>query len=260
MQKAPAVAGLLGQLAHQRQDRVADGLGLAPEPVEIERSRVGGDRGGGFGDRLGGVGGHDAEPRLGAGQRRLDLGAAREKRQLAERRAHRGGAEHVAEQGGGQDAEGHSYRAWLIGVAAARHPERLQSMCDQFISIEPSRIIRFDQADFPSPTPFLNVIFAGNRRHQVVVALKPYESIDTITRRKAVGEPLLMLINPPHDVAGDTKIQRAIFSIGKEIDVVGQLHFSCHSGAAQRAEPGIQKRKGRRCDWIPGSPLRGAPE
>ena len=107
MQKAPAGAGLLGQLAHQGQDRVADRLGLAPEPVEIERGRVGGDRGGGFGDRLGGVGGDDAEPRLGTGQRRLDLGAAREKRQLAERSAHRFGAEHVAEQGGGEDAEGH---------------------------------------------------------------------------------------------------------------------------------------------------------
>ena len=32
MQPAPAVAGPLGQLAHQRQDRVADGLGLAPQP------------------------------------------------------------------------------------------------------------------------------------------------------------------------------------------------------------------------------------
>ena len=106
MQPAPAVAGPLGQLTHQRQDRVADRLGLAPEPVEIERGRVGGDRGGGLRDRLGGVGGHDAEPRLGAGQRRLDLGAAREKRHLAERSAHRFGAEHVAEQGGGERRRG----------------------------------------------------------------------------------------------------------------------------------------------------------
>jgi hypothetical protein len=33
----------------------------------------------------------------------------------------------------------------------------------------------------------------------------------------------------------------------------------CHSGARRRREPGIQKQPRERI-WIPGSPLRGAPE
>jgi hypothetical protein len=99
MQPAPGLAGALGELAHQRQDRVADRLGLALQPREIKQFRLGDDRGGGLGDCRGRLGRHDAEPRLGAGERRLDLGTAGEKAELAKHRPHRGRAEHVAEQG-----------------------------------------------------------------------------------------------------------------------------------------------------------------
>jgi len=69
--------------------------------------RLLGDCGRGFRDRVGGLGRHDAEPRLCPGQRRLDLSAAREKGLFAEHLAHRRGAEHVAEQARSQHADGH---------------------------------------------------------------------------------------------------------------------------------------------------------
>ncbi len=79
MQPAPGLAGALGELADQWQDRVADILGLALEPREVEVFRVVRRFGRGARDRRRGLGGDDAEPGLGAGQRRLDLGAAGEK-------------------------------------------------------------------------------------------------------------------------------------------------------------------------------------
>ena len=99
MHPAPGLAGALGELAHQRQDRVPDRLGLAFEAGEIEGAGLFGDRRGRPGNRLSRIRRHDPGPRLGPRQRRLDLGTAGQKTELAEHRAHRGGAEHVAEQG-----------------------------------------------------------------------------------------------------------------------------------------------------------------
>jgi hypothetical protein len=99
MHPAPGLAGAVGELAHQRQDRVADRLGLALEPGEIEGLRFFDNICSGLGDRRGRLGRHDAGARLGPRQRRLHLGAAAEKGEFAEHRAHGRGAEHVAEQG-----------------------------------------------------------------------------------------------------------------------------------------------------------------
>ena len=99
MHPAPGLAGALGELTHQRQDRVADRLGLALEPGEIEGLRLFDNICGGLRDRRSRLGRHDAGARLGPPQRRLDLGAPPEKGEFAEYRAHGRGAEHIAEQG-----------------------------------------------------------------------------------------------------------------------------------------------------------------
>ena len=98
MHPAPGLAGAIGELAHQRQDRIADRLGLALESRQIEGLGLFDDYRGGLGDRRRCFRRDDPRPRLGARQRRLDFGAAGNKGEFAERRAHRDGAEHVAEQ------------------------------------------------------------------------------------------------------------------------------------------------------------------
>ncbi len=95
----PAAPARSASWRTKRQDRIADRLGLAFEARQVERCGVGRDGSDGAGDRRGGLGRHDAEPRLGTGERRLHLGATRDEGKLAERRAHRRAAEHIAEQG-----------------------------------------------------------------------------------------------------------------------------------------------------------------
>ena len=98
MEPAPRLAGAFGELAHERQDRIADRLGLALEAGQIERSGVGLHRLGSGGNRGRGFRRDDADSRLSPCQRRFDLGAADEKGGVVEHRAHRGRAEHVAKQ------------------------------------------------------------------------------------------------------------------------------------------------------------------
>jgi hypothetical protein len=110
MQPAPGRAGPLGELAHQRQDRVADRLGLTAQARQVEGVGARPDGIDRRRDCRGGLFRHDPEAGLGARERRLDLGAAGKEGELAEHRAHRGGAEHVAEQGRLQDADGHDHK------------------------------------------------------------------------------------------------------------------------------------------------------
>ena len=103
MQPAPGGAGGLGELADQRQDRIADGLGLGLEPRPVEpRRRIGRSR-----DRRRRLRGDDAEPGLGARQRRLDLDTAGEEPVAAEHALHLGRAEQVGEDRAVEHADRH---------------------------------------------------------------------------------------------------------------------------------------------------------
>ncbi len=90
---AAGLAALLHQLVHDRQDRIADEVGLATQQLDIEFGGVGAP-----GDLVGGGLRNDADPRLGLGERDLDLDIARDQRGVGEDVAHRRGAEGVAEQ------------------------------------------------------------------------------------------------------------------------------------------------------------------
>ena len=97
------------ELVHQRQDRVADDVGLLAHVLEVEALDAGFT-----GDDGGGLGGNHADARLGLGQRDLDVDVALHQRAVGEDLAHRLGAEGVTEQcrvddgaGGGNGVGGH---------------------------------------------------------------------------------------------------------------------------------------------------------
>ncbi len=93
MDEAARLAALLHQLVDQRQDGVADIVGLVAQEVEVERLEAAAR-----GDLIGGLGRDDAAGRLGLGQRHLDLDVTLDQGMVGEDRAHRGSAECVAEQ------------------------------------------------------------------------------------------------------------------------------------------------------------------
>jgi hypothetical protein len=108
---APGLAAHRHELVHQRQDRVADDVGLLAHVVEVDAldSRFAGDGGG----RLGR---DHADARLGLGQRDLDVDVALHERAVGKHLAHRLGAEGVAEQGGIDDGAGRRNRVRRQGL------------------------------------------------------------------------------------------------------------------------------------------------
>ena len=99
---APGLAAHLHQLVHERQDRVADDVGLVPQEIEVELVDL---RAGG--DLLGGFGRDHPTACLGACQRHLDLDVARDQGVVGEDLPHARGAERVAEQDAVEDGGGH---------------------------------------------------------------------------------------------------------------------------------------------------------
>ena len=98
---AAGLAALLHELVHQRQDRIADDVGLLAQEVEIRGRHVALRR-----DLLGRLGRNDAAARLGARQRDLHLDVARDERVVGKDLAHAWGAEGVAEQDGVENSRG----------------------------------------------------------------------------------------------------------------------------------------------------------
>jgi len=101
MQVAAGLAALFGELMHQRQDRIADEIGLAAEQVEIERRDIRP-----FRDRLRRLRRDHAAACLGFGQRDLHLGIAGDQADVGKQLAHRRRAEGVAKQQGVENGGG----------------------------------------------------------------------------------------------------------------------------------------------------------
>ena len=101
MDVAAGFTALLHHLMHQRQDRIADIVGLAAQQIEIERRHIRAS-----GDLFGRLGRDHAAARLGPRQRDLDLGIAGNQRVVGKHLAHLRCAEDVAEKDGVQDGGG----------------------------------------------------------------------------------------------------------------------------------------------------------
>jgi hypothetical protein len=101
MHEASGVPALPGHRVHQRQDRIADIVGLLAQEIEVECSDVGTRR-----DCRGRFSGNDAAFRLRLRQRDLDLGIAANERVVGKHFAHARGAEGVAEQERVEDGGG----------------------------------------------------------------------------------------------------------------------------------------------------------
>ena len=98
MHIAAGVAALFHHLVHQRQDRIADDIGLLAQQIEIQRRDVGPLR-----DLVRGLRRNHAAARLGLRQRDLDLGVAGDQAEIRKHLAHGRRAEGVAEQDGIED-------------------------------------------------------------------------------------------------------------------------------------------------------------
>ena len=93
MHVTAGVAGGFRKLMHQRQDRVADNLGLAAQLFDVDPDRA--RRGA---DGIGGGLGHHAQSCLRPGKRHFGFDIAPDERVVGKHRAHFGRPEHVAKQ------------------------------------------------------------------------------------------------------------------------------------------------------------------
>ena len=119
MNVAAVVPRPFGELAHERQDRIPDGLRFLLQAREIEcvppvRERARRPR-----NCVARFGRDDPEPSLRAGERRLDVDAAGKERFVTEDSSHRRGAEHVGKNCGIEDSNRH-YRANAIQPPLSR--------------------------------------------------------------------------------------------------------------------------------------------
>ena len=120
MHVTAGLAALFCHLMDQRQDRVADDIGLAAQQIEIERRDVGT-----LGDFRRGFRRDHAAARLGFCKCDLDLDVARDQAEIRKHLAHGRRAEGVAEQdgiedGGGGRQSGHGVSSRRIGARLAR--------------------------------------------------------------------------------------------------------------------------------------------
>jgi hypothetical protein len=90
---ATGLAALFHELMHERQDRVADDVGLLAQDVEIQGRYIAFRR-----NFLGRLGGDDTAARLRTRQRDLHLDVARDEGVVGKDLAHAWGAEGVTEQ------------------------------------------------------------------------------------------------------------------------------------------------------------------
>lgn len=84
----------------------------------------------------------------------------------------------------------------------------------------------FDEANFPSAFPALDLVFAGFCGFACVVHFIPDEAIDFVFAREGGTLAFFVLICAPRDVVCVSAIERAILSIGEQVDVEGHV-FVC---------------------------------
>lgn len=101
MHVATRLPALFHELVHERQDGIADNIGLAPQEVEIQAIDVGSRP-----DVVGSFGRDDPAACLGTRQRHLNLDVARDEGVVGKDVTHARGAEGVTEEDGIEDGGG----------------------------------------------------------------------------------------------------------------------------------------------------------
>jgi hypothetical protein len=78
------------------------------------------------------------------------------------------------------------------------------------VKIEPLRVQFFNESQFPGPTPFLDVFFAGNSIDRVVVTFEPDQAIDSLLPLKSVNDLVLVFVNAANEVVRYAEAQRFV--------------------------------------------------
>src|SRR5205085_9696009 len=160
----------------------------------------------------------DKEVRLGIGHR----GASIQKTApYTARSSFRGGAQRRA-----RNPFSRGRCSWFPGCLAAlgpRNDEILQCKAD--VEVTPVGIVFLNQSDLPIAPPLLDLFFACDCRHRVIIALEPDEPIDAVSGGEASQQLVLMLVHPTDQIIGDAQIQRPVSPARKQINVVAQHCF-----------------------------------
>jgi hypothetical protein len=88
----------------------------------------------------------------------------------------------------------------------------------RWVQILPVRVHRFDQPHLPGAWPILDVLFPLDRRHDLVVPLKPDLPFQPIPAREAFDAAGAVFVRPPRDVGRHTHLQCAVLSVRHDVD------------------------------------------
>src|SRR5436190_9563017 len=95
----------------------------------------------------------------------------------------------------------------------------LVSKRNGWIEVDPLRIVRFDELDFPRPFPFLDLPLSGKCCFQRGVLLVPYQPIYAVPGGETRDGFHLVLPNALHQVGCHPDIQCSKGSAAQEIDI-----------------------------------------
>ena len=100
-----------------------------------------------------------------------------------------------------------------------RLPSRLERRKSELLrQIEPVGIVFLNNIELPLPRPALDRLFASDRDLDVVVSLKPDETLDVMLGCIAAESLLSVLVNSRQKVRGDAPVKCASIAIGQQID------------------------------------------
>jgi hypothetical protein len=108
--------------------------------------------------------------------------------------------------------------------------------------VVPHRIVLFDQANFPTPVPALDLLFTGNRVVDIVESLEPDQNVHVVSPGKPGYRFFFVLAGTPRQIIGYADIKRSVALAGERIDELGHVTNSLGPpslAALARGSPGM---------------------